>query len=72
MNSFVTTTSNNLNSLLIEQFNSLNRLEKAINQHNKTMDKHDTQLNQKVNLLKEENLRNRELLFHLKQKNNVQ
>lgn len=65
-------TSDELNDLLISQLNSLNSLEKAINEHNKTLDKQDTQLNQKINLLKEENLRNRELLFYLKQKNNMQ
>ena len=66
------TTAGNLYSLLIAQFNSLNSLERAINKHNKTLDKQNVELNKKLNLLKEENLRNREFLFYLQKKVNLQ
>lgn len=72
MTAFITIATDLITKPLKEQMSSLKKLKKTIKQHNKTMNEQNIQLDKKLNLLKEETVRNREMLFYLKQKNNLQ
>lgn len=70
--SFAQTAADLIKTPLAAQVKSLKKLKKSIKNHNTTLEEQTAQLDKKINLLKEETLRNKEILFLLRQKNNLQ
>lgn len=69
---FAQTAADLIKTPLAAQVKSLKKLKKSIKNHNTTLEERTAQLDKKINLLKEETLRNKEILFLLRQKNNLQ
>lgn len=61
-------TQNNISPLLKAQINSLKKLKQNIEKVNDTIDKQNNELDKQNNLLKDEIVRDGELIFYLKQK----